>query len=423
MTLDIQSIRGRFPALHQTVNGGIHPIFLDNPAGTQIPRDVMDAIRHYYETMNANEGGVFATSQRNDAMLYETRVAVADFLHASRPEEIVFGQNMTTLNFALSHTLARQLQPGDEIILTRMDHDANVAPWTNIAQDLDLPVRWVDLDVEDGTLNMATLEDALSQKTKIVATVHASNVLGTVNPLAQIADMAHSVGALHVVDAVQSAPHVPIDVQALGCDFLMCSAYKFYGPHIGVLYGRYDLLAALPVYKVRPSKDEPPYRWETGTLAYELIAGLKATLDYLTEIGRDYGHAYKDQFPGLGGRQLELKAALAVIGDYERELVTQMIDVLRDLPGVYIAGITDPERYDERVPTVIFRLDSHSPQAIVTHLAQRHIYAWSGHNYAIEPVTRLGYIDEGFVRVGLAHYNTADEVERLRDALNDLVSG
>lgn len=417
MQLDIQAIRAQFPALRQTVNGEALPVFFDNPAGTQVPQGVIDAVAHYYATMNANSGGVFAASRRNDAMVWAVREKIADFLNAPRADEIVLGANMTTLNFALSRALARTLAPGDEIVLTRMDHDANVAPWLRIAEDQGLIVRWVDIREADCTLDMDSLEAALTGRTKVVATVHASNAVGTINPVQQIAQMAHAAGALYVVDAVQSAPHIPIDVQAIGCDFLLCSAYKFYGPHIGVMWGRYHLLASLPVYKVRPSSDEAPYRWETGTPSFETIAGVGATIDYLAHLGRACGEGFAGLFPGFAGRRLELKQAMVVLAAHERELVAYLIERLQSLPGVRIFGITDPARYRERVPTVVFTIDGHTPLEIAEHLAQKHIYVWNGNYYAQEIMERLGHGEHGMVRVGLAHYNTREEIERLEEAM------
>jgi cysteine desulfurase family protein (TIGR01976 family) len=417
MSFHANAVRAQFPALNQPVDNGVLPVFFDNPAGTQVPQRVIDAVRDYFTHMNANSGGTFATSQRNDAMVHETRVRLADFLNAPNPHEIVIGANMTTLNFALSRALAQGLSAGDEIVLTRMDHDGNVAPWLRIAQDKGLTVKWVDIRTDDCTLDMDSLEEALSGRTKIVATVHASNAVGTVNPVKRIADMVHATGALHIVDAVQSAPHVPIDVQEIGCDFLLCSSYKFFGPHQGILWGRYNLLAELPAYKVRPSKDKPPYRWETGTPAFELISAIGATLDYLTEIGREYGQDFKSQFPNLGGRQLELKAAMAALSAYERELVTHLLEMLQRIPKVHIAGITDATRYSERVPTVVFTMDGYTAEQIAKHLAQNHIYVWDGNYYAVEIMARLGHSEHGMVRVGLAHYNTHEEIDRLESAL------
>lgn len=420
MTSDFRRIRAQFPALQYDTRNGHPAIFFDNPAGTQVPQGVIDAIGDYFRTMNANSGGTFVTSERNDAMVSDVRTKVADFLHAASPNEIVFGQNMTTLNFALSRAIAQTLKSGDEIVLTRMDHDGNVSPWLRIAEDVGLTVRWVDIRAEDVTLDIDSLEAALSEKTKLVATVHASNAVGTINPVGRIAEMAHAAGAIHVVDAVQSTPHIPIDVQAIGCDFLLCSSYKFYGPHLGIMWGRYDLLASLPVYKVRPSKDEAPYRWETGTPAFELICGLGATMDYLTAIGREADWDYAARFPGLGGRQIELKAAMATLQRYEAELVAHLIQMLQGIPGVHIAGITDPARFDERVPTVVFTLDGYVAHDVARHLAQQAIYVWDGDYYAVEIMRALGQAEHGMVRVGLAHYNTHEEIDRLEAALRQL---
>jgi len=390
MMFPIETVRARFPALQSGA------VFFDNPAGTQVPQNVIDAVTQYYVRSNANSGGAFATSAASDAMVAATRDKLAWFLHAPRRDEIVIGPNMTTLNFGLSRALAQTLQPGDEIVLTRMDHDANVSPWLRVAADRGLTVRWVDILEPECALDLNSLEAALTEHTKIVATVHASNAVGTINPVAQIAQMAHAAGALYVVDAVQSAPHVPLDVQAIGCDFLLCSSYKFYGPHQGILWGRYDLLASLPAYKVRPSHDEPPNRWETGTPAFELIAGVGAAVEYLR---------------GLGGT-----AALVA---YERELVTHLIEVLKRFDDVQIAGITDPARYTERVPTVVFSHKRRTPNQVAAHLAKANIYVWDGNYYAVEIMRRLNKPD-GMTRVGLAHYNTHAEIDRLEAALRKL---
>lgn len=413
MTLDLKAIRSQFPISDDV-------IFFDNPAGTQVPQRVIAAVVNYYTQMNANSGGVFATSQRTEAMVQGARERVADFLNAPSPNEIVFGANMTTLNFSLSRALAKTLKPGDEIVLTRMDHDGNVAPWLRIAEDYDLLIRWVDIHTSDCTLDMDTLEAALTDRTKIVATAHASNAAGTITPVKQIADMAHAAGALYVVDAVQSAPHIPIDIQAIGCDFLMCSAYKFFGPHIGILWGRYDLLASLPVYKVRPSQNVPPFRWETGTPSFETIAGVGAAIDYLASIGQEYGAEHNAHFRGFTGRRLSLKAAMSVLSAYERDLAAYLIESLKAIPGITIAGITDPSRYHERVPTVIFVKEGHTPEAIAEYLAARNIYVWNGNYYAVEIMQRLGRGEHGMVRVGLAHYNTRAEIDRLSAALRAL---
>ncbi len=411
MTFRAEAIRPLFPALNRRAEDGTLPIFLDNPAGTQVPQTVIDAVSDYYRTMNANSGGRFATSKRNDAMVAETRRAMADFLNAPSPTEIVIGPNMTTLCFALSRAIAQTLSPGDEIVLTRMDHDANVAPWTLIARDRGLQVKWVDIQTHDCTLDMSMLEAALSEKTRLVATVHASNAVGTLNPVDQIADMAHAVGAWHVVDAVQSAPHVPIDVAALGCDFLLCSSYKFYGPHLGILWGREELLNRLPVYKVRPAKNAAPWRWEVGTPSYETWHGLLACLEHWQALGENFGGVDKP-----AGRAAAMKRGLLAVQAYERELVAMLIDGLSAIKGVSIAGITDSARFDWRVPTVAMVKAGHTPDEIAEFLAQRHIYVWSGDYYAQEIMQRLGR-PQGLVRIGIGQYNTRAEISRLLELL------
>ncbi len=421
MSFDVHALRAQFPALSQVkTHGAKAPIFFDNPAGTQVPQIVIDAVVDYFVHMNANQGGAFASSQQTDDLIGAVRQKVADFINAPAAKEIVFGANMTTLNFALSRALGKTLQRGAEIVLTHMDHDANVQPWRRIAEDYDLVIRWADIVTTDCTLDMDSLEAALTEKTRIVAAVHASNAVGTINPVQQIAAMAHAAGALFVVDAVQSAPHIPIDVQAIDCDFLLCSAYKFYGPHIGLLWGRYDLLAELPVYKVRPAKDVPPERWETGTQSHETIAGVGGALDYLAGIGRDYGAGYVDEFPDFSGNSLDLKTGMAASAVYESELVTHLIEVLQRIPGMTIAGISDPARFAERVPTVACAHDSRSPAELAQLLAENNIYVWSGNYYAQEIMDRLGRGEQGMLRIGLAHYNTHQEIDELEAVLKQL---
>ncbi len=401
MSFDVTAARRNFPSLHRPSERGGVPVFFDNPAGTQVAQQVIDGVTRYFLTSNANSGGEFATSHRSDAMVKSVRGKMAKFLGAPNSQEIVFGPNMTTLNFALSRAIAKTLTAGDEVVLTRMDHDANVSPWLRIAEDYGLVVRWVDINPEDCTLNLDTLEQALTDRTKVVATVHASNAAGTINPVARIVSMAKAAGALTVVDAVQSAPHIPIDVQAIGCDFLLCSSYKFFGPHLGIMWGHYDLLAGLPAYKVRPSHDEPPNRWETGTGCYELISELGGALDYLD---------------GLNGGS---GPSTAPFVQYEQQLVAALIAMLQRIPGVTIYGVTDPTRAAERVPTVIFEMAGHTPAEVAQHLAASDIYVWNGNYYALEIMTRLQKPD-GLVRVGLAHYNTTEEIDRLGVALRKL---
>jgi len=409
-------IRAQFPALQRAAPDGRLPVFLDNPAGTQVPQTVIDAVAEYYLTMNANSGGSFATSQRTDAMAAQTRQAVAYFLNAPSPHEIVIGPNMTTLAFNLSRSLAQMLRPGDDIVLTRMDHDANVSPWLLLARDCGLTVKWVDIQPEDCTLDMHSLEAALSHKTKLVATVHASNAVGTINPVQQIAGMAHAVGAWHIVDAVQSAPHVPLDVQSIGCDFLFCSAYKFYGPHLGIMWGRADLLEQLPAYKVRPAKDAAPQRWETGTPSFETWNALRACIAYWQRIGEAYGSA---QLPQYSAARLQLKQALTAIQEAERRLLQELISGLQAIPGVDIAGIVEAERFQQRVPTVAMVKRGIHPDDIAAACAAQHIYVWSGDYYAQEIMQRLRR-PEGMLRIGLGHYNTSTEIQRLLNLIESL---
>jgi cysteine desulfurase family protein (TIGR01976 family) len=416
MSFHADAIRSRFPSLSVPASDGALPIFLDNPAGTQVPLSVMQAVTQYYMTMNANSGAVFATSRRNDEMVRQTRESMADFLNASSASEIVIGPNMTSLNFSLSRSIAQTLSAGDEIVLTRMDHDANIAPWVHIARENDLRLKWVDIHRSDCTLDMNSLEEALSERTKVVATVQASNAVGTINPVQQIAGMARAVGALHVVDAVQSAPHLPIDVQQIGCDFLFCSSYKFYGPHLGIMWGRQELLDSLPAYKVRPAKDLAPNRWENGTPSFETWNGLLACLGYWEGIGADFGD---DMPPGDAGagRRWNMRRGMIAVRDYERELVAALIDGLCAIPGVAIAGITDSARFNQRVPTVAMVKQGHTPDDIARHLAENHIYVWSGNYYAVEIMYRLNRPD-GMVRIGIGQYNTLDEINKLLNLLD-----
>lgn len=411
MVFNITAVRQQFPSLYLALNGQ-ERIFLDNPAGTQVPQRVIDAVTDYYLTKNANQGGLFATSIANDAMVYEARELMADLLNAPSPDDIVFGANMTTLNFALSRAIAQTLPDDAEIVLTRMDHDANVAPWLAIARDRNLNVRWVDINTEDGTLDMDSLEGAINEKTKIVAAVHASNALGTINPVQQIAAMAHAVGAYFVMDAVQSTPHISIDVQSIGCDFLLCSAYKFFGPHVGILWGRRELLESLPAYKVRPSKDKAPYRWETGTPSFETIAATGAAVRYFESL------AGEQSAPST--RRQRLEQAFSELQAYETQLADHLIRGLQALHGVHIVGLTDSARLHQRVATVSFVMEQHSPEAIEAYLAKQGIQVWSGNYYAVEAMERLGYGESGMVRVGPVHYNTIAELDTLLNALDKL---
>jgi cysteine desulfurase family protein (TIGR01976 family) len=419
--LDLGWVRAQFPALAQMHHEASPVVFLDNPGGTQVPQSVIDAMAGYLAHSNANHGGAFATSERSDAILHEAHAAMADMVNAASPDEIVFGPNMTTLTLSVSRTLARDLGPGDEIVVTRMDHDGNISPWLLAAEDRGATVRWADFDVEDYTLDMEGLHGLINDRTQIVAVGYASNALGTVNDVRTIVEWAHEVGALAFVDAVQYAPHGPIDVQALGCDLLVSSPYKFYGPHMGVLYGRYDLLDRLRAYKVRPAPDDPPGKFETGTQNHEGIAGTLAAVEYLASIGERFGTSYERYFPALSGRRLHLKTGMSALRAYDHTLSAAILDELETLEGVYIHGITDRNRLRARVPTVSFTWEAHHPRDVAAALGDQGIYVWDGNYYALAVTERLGLEDSGgMVRVGAVHYNTVDEIHRLGEALRTM---
>ncbi len=404
MTLDVHRIREHFPALLRPRS----PIYLDNPAGTQMASEALQALHDYLLHDNANTGGAFATSQRSDAMLLEARAAMADFLGAPAAEEIVFGPNMTTLTFGLSRAIGRTLRAGDEIVVTRLDHDANIAPWVSL-EERGVVVRWVDVHLEDCTLDRDSLGRVLGPRTKLVAVGATSNAMGTVNDVHRITRMAHAVGAWVFVDAVHQAPHAPLDVGELGCDFLVCSVYKFFGPHVGVLWGRRELLEALPAYKVRPAGEQPPDKFETGTQNHEGIAGALGALRYLEGLA---------DIPAAAGRRAHLRAAMSAICSHERNLSQALLDGLASVPGLRLWGITDRERLDERVPTFSFTLAGRTPRSVAESLARRGIQVWDGNYFAVAIMERLGLQESGgTVRVGAVHYNTLEEIERLVDAL------
>jgi cysteine desulfurase family protein (TIGR01976 family) len=397
------------------VQNGRPAVFLDGPGGTQVPQRVIDAVTAYYRDTNANSGGAFTTSIESDAMTDEAHAAVADFLGAASPEEIKFGYNMSTLTLHIGRSIGATLAPGDEIIVTTLDHEANVSTWQAMAADRDVTVRTVDVHLDDVTLDLEDLESKLGPRTKLVAVGYASNAVGTVNPVREIVARAHEVGALTYVDAVAFAPHGPIDVRDLDTDFLVCSAYKWFGPHLGALYGKAEVLDRLPAYKVRPAHD----RFETGTPAFESIAGTLAATDYLRDVGRSYGDVTGAPGAANGSeRRRELVAGMAAIAAYERELVTRLITGLEAIPNVTIHGITDRTRFSERVPTVSVSIDGVSPRAAAELLARDGIFAWDGDFYATGLIERLGKAEIGGVlRLGLVHYNTAAEVDRTLEAL------
>ena len=411
--LDLEWVRSQFPSFRAQVKGRT-AAFLDGPAGTQVPASVMTAIQNYLTECNANHGGVFHTSRINDEMVASTRMAMGDFFNCG-PDEVVFGQNMTTLTFAFSRAIGRELGPGDEILLTTLDHDANFSPWKAL-EERGVTVRVADICEQDCTLNLEDLKSKLSQRTRLVAVGYASNSVGSINPVCEITRLAHAAGAMTYIDAVHYAPHGLIDVKELDCDFLVCSPYKFFGPHMGTLFGKREHLQRFKPYKVRPSSDEGPDRWETGTLAFELIAGVGAAVDYIAEVGRRSDPAAKT-------RREALRSAYRTTVAYERRLLTDLIQGLQTIPGLRIYGITDPKRFEERCSTLSLRIGDHHPRKIAEFLDERGIFTWDGNYYALNLSERLGVEEKGgMLRIGLVHYNTGEEVERLLDALREFAS-
>jgi cysteine desulfurase family protein (TIGR01976 family) len=403
MTFHPDLVRSQFPALRRDA------AFLDGAAGSQVPQSVIDAVSSYYVNHNANHGGEFATSRESDAVVDAARRACADLLGTPDDGCVVFGANMTTLTFALSRAIATRWKPGDEVLVTRLDHDANVSPWVRAAQDRDVTVRHAAIHPEDCTLDLDDFRRKLSPRTRLVAFGCASNAVGTRNPIPALVRLAHEAGAWVFLDAVHHAPHLLMDVTAWDCDFLCCSAYKFFGPHVGVLYGKRDFLQDLPAYKVRPCPQTLPDRWMTGTQNFAAIAGSGAAVEYLAGIGRTLGDT--------GDRRACLVRAFGAIERYEREAGAELLRALASLPSIRVRGITDPSRLVERVPTVAFTHARHTPKAVVEHLATRGVFAWHGNYYALPLTEALGVEPGGMVRVGLLHYNTAVDVARLVAAL------
>lgn len=403
---DVQAVRRQFPALQENYNGRMG-VFFDNPGGTQVHESVIAAVTDYYTRRNSNTHGVFETSIRSDAVVDYGRQAAADLLGAE-PAEVIFGNNMTSLTFALSRSLAADFGPEDEIVVTRLDHDANVAPWLMLAEDTGAQIRWADVDVETCTLDMEHMQSLINPKTRLVAVGYSSNAVGTINDVAAVIQWAKAVGAYSFIDAVQYAPHGWIDVKALDCDFLACSAYKFYGPHVGILYGKREHLERLRAYRVRPAGAQLPGKWETGTKNHEGIAGTAAAIDYLASLGVAYGAAAAD-----ASRREKLQAAWPVINDHELELMDRLITGLKTIPQVRIYGITERSQWQRRVATVSIRKEGKTPEELATKLAEQNIFVWNGNFYALSISERLGVeASGGLVRLGLAHYNTLDEVDR-----------
>lgn len=410
--LDVEEIRWQFPALQETYNG--HPaIFFDNPGGTQVHSTVITAMTDYLTRCNANTHGLFETSRRTDAVIRAAHQAVADLLGCDA-DEVIFGNNMTSLTFHLSRSLAQELQLGAEVVVTRLDHDANIMPWVLAAQEQGANVQWVDVDVETGTLDMEDFRRKITLRTKLVAVGYASNATGTINDVATVISWAREVGALTFVDAVQYAPHGLIDVKALHCDFLACSAYKFFGPHSSQLYGKREHLQRQRAYQVRPGGDQPPGKWETGTQNHEGMAGVIAAIDYLAALGVKYGVAR-----ARDSRRQKLVAAWAVIQDYEQMLTERLITGLLTIPGMRIYGLTDRVDWGRRVATVAVRKSGTTPEQLAQALADENIFAWNGNFYAQSVSERMGVEDSGgWLRLGLVHYNTVEEIDRCLHVLD-----
>ena len=388
-------------------------MFLDGPGGTQVPQRVIDAISDYLSRNNANTGGAYQTSRNTDSMIAEARSAMADFLNCDA-DEIVFGANMTTLTYGMSRALGRDLGPGDEIVLTLLDHDANFSPWKAL-EEKGVVIRAAKFNEVDCTLDMADLASKIGSRTRVVAVGYASNAVGTVNNVAEVVGLARQVGALSYIDAVHYAPHGLIDVRQLDCDFLVCSTYKFFGPHMGVLYGKREHLKRLEPYKVRANTNAIPNRWEWGTLNHECIAGIAACVEYLADLGRRMNSS-------ASSRRAALAAAYKAIQKHERGLAETLIRGLLDISGLKLYGISDLNRLDHRCPTFAVRIKGHTPLELATQLGERGIFTWDGNYYALNLTERLDVEkDGGFLRIGLAHYNTAEEVERLLVAIGEIV--
>ena len=413
MVLDREKIRAKFPALRQEING--QPvIFFDGPGGTQVPSSVMEAMSRYLQESNANAHGAFLTSAKTDELVKSARLAMSDFLGCDR-HEVIFGANMTTLTFAFSRAIARDLKPGDEIVVTQLDHYANVSPWVALEAQ-GVIIRTIDINLEDCTLDLTDLNRQINDRTKLVAVGYAANAVGTINNVAEIVKIAHSVNALVFIDAVHYAPHGLIDVKALDCDFLVCSAYKFFGPHVGILYGKQEHLKRLQPYKAKPAPTKIPDCWETGTLNFEGLAGLVATINYLADLGYQISPAAKN-------RRTAIVEAMTAIHNYEQQLCQYLVTGLLEIPGLTFYGISDPRSFAWRTPTVGIRMRGQTPYELAKALGDRGIYTWHGNFYALGLTERLGIESSGgLLRIGLVHYNTLDEINRLLTALTEIAT-
>ncbi len=412
-TLDLEAIRNQFPSLADT-DSGVRRIYFDNPAGTQVPLSVVDRMSDCLLRGNANIGGYFPTSGLAAEFVDDARQAMADFVNAPSPDEIIFGQNMTSLTLHVSRSIGQQLSPGDEIVLSQMDHDANIEPWRLLARDRDLEIRWLPFNTETFEFDLDKLDDLLNERTRLVCVAGASNLTGTINDIRAICGKVRDAGAWSYIDAVQSAPHVISDVQEFGCDFLVCSAYKFFGPHQGILWGRREVLEQLDPYKVRPAPEELPWCFEPGTQSHEGLAGTGAAVDYFAGIG--------ETLAGAGTRRQRLVTAFEHLFEYEKSLAARLISGLNDIPGVKVQGITAPDSLARRVPTVSFTHSNHRPEVIAEALGKRNIFVWNGHNYGLEPAKALGLLQSGgVVRIGAVHYNTAGEIDETLNALEGIL--
>lgn len=400
-----EDIRRQFPAL-QRLHQGKPLVFLDGPAGTQVPESVIDAISHYYRTSNANSHGQFVTTHETDALLEDTRMHLAALVGAAGGHTISFGQNMTSLTFSLSRAIGRLLRPGDEVLITQLDHEANRAPWLSLREQ-GILVREVRL-LPEGILDYEDLEQKINERTRLLCMGYASNILGTVNDVHLARQLTHRVGAWLLLDAVHYAPHLPLDVQAIGCDFLLCSAYKFYGPHVGVLYTRPGLLDRLPTDRLRTAWQHAPYSIETGTLNHAAIAGVRAAVQFIANLGE--GDTLGEQ----------LMQAMLRISRYERQLVQQLYDGLLDIPGVNVHGISMDKTV--RAPTLAVTLAGRRPDDVCRFLAAHNICAWDGHFYAIRTTEVLGLLEQGGVtRLGISLYTTAEEVDYTLEIIRELM--
>jgi cysteine desulfurase family protein (TIGR01976 family) len=421
MQFDLDAIRAQFPAL-AIKDGDQSRVYFDNPAGTQVPHTVIQRMTECLIESNANVHGDFRTSQKVDVMIADAHQAMADLLNADSAEEIVFGQNMTTITLHMSRSIGKLLKKGDEIILSRMDHDGNVGPWLMLAEDLGLVVKWLPFNTETFEFELDKLDALLTSKTRLICIGGASNLTGTIHDVKSICARARAAGVMSYIDAVQSVPHLSTDVQSIGCDFLVCSAYKFFGPHQGILWGRRELMERLVPYKVRPAPAAIPGCFETGTQSHEGMAGTLAAVEYFSWIGETMSQSYQDRYKQFSGRRRFVHAAMDCLFDYEAGLAAQLVSGLQQLPGVQIQGITSPEAMSRRVPTVSFTVDGEHPDNIAAALGARNIFVWSGDVYAVEAARSLGIYDTGgAVRVGPVHYNSSAEVDHVLNALTDIL--